>query len=394
MSEEAQATGDLVTCPICERQVPPGEFCGACGAHLLSDAADAHGRRHAFAAHPGEHVVHLSVVSTLFPHLPHRRAAPFRIVLAAVLVLLVALGFLRLTGPAVALAVLAVPVLYLVYLYEVEVYEDEPVLVIGATFVVGLVLGIPWALTTGPVVTQQLLTSLATGPSGTSVLLAGILLPLLAQVLMLAGPAIVYFIRRAYDEALDGFTFGVAGALGFTLSTTLIELWPLLAQGPVSTSNSLNFVLAALHRGLLVPLVNGSTSGLVAGAFWLHRGEVRRQVTHNLFSSVPSALALAAVVQAALGLVSVLVDSEVAVVLVYALALGLLLLWVRIAIHHMLLAEAVEVEIGPLAPCTHCHRMVPRMAFCPHCGIATRATPKSGEGRTGRTLRKGAARPG
>ena len=93
------------------------------------------------------------MISTLLPHLPHRRTAPFRVVLGASLVLLAALGLLRLTGPAIAVAVLAVPLLYLIYLYEVEVYEDEPVLLIGATFAVGLVLGIPWALITGPQVT-------------------------------------------------------------------------------------------------------------------------------------------------------------------------------------------------------------------------------------------------
>ena len=60
---------------------------------------------------------------------------------------------------------------------------------------------------------------------------------------------------------------------------------------------------------------------------------------------------------------------------------------VRVAIHHMLLAEAVDVPEGPILPCTHCRRLVPRMAFCPHCGIATRATPKVGAGRDARGVR-------
>jgi RsiW-degrading membrane proteinase PrsW (M82 family) len=338
-------------------------------------------------------VIHLSVISTLLPHLPHRRSAPFRIALVIVLLLLAALGFLRLSGPAIAVAVLAVPVLYLVYLYEVEVYEDEPLPVVGSTLVAGIVLGIPWALITGPIVTQQLLTNLTQGPSLASVVLAGVVLPLIAQLLMLVGPLIVFATRRYYDEALDGFTFGVACALGFTLSTTLIELWPELSQGLISPTSSLTYMLDVVQRGLLVPLLNASTTGLIAGALWLQRGESRRHMSHGLFSSVPSAIAIAAILQAALGAVNVLISNEVAVVIVYTLAVGLLLFWVRIAIHHMLLAEAVDVQIGPLAPCTHCHRMVPRMAFCPHCGIATRATPKSGEGRSGRAVRKGAIRP-
>ena len=42
------------------------------------------------------------------------------VVAAALLVL----GYLRLTGPSIALAALAVPLLYVLYLYEVEVYVD------------------------------------------------------------------------------------------------------------------------------------------------------------------------------------------------------------------------------------------------------------------------------
>jgi hypothetical protein len=59
---------------------------------------------------------------------------------------------------------------------------------------------------------------------------------------------------------------------------------------------------------------------------------------------------------------------------------------VRVAIHHYLLAEAADAgtEVGPMMPCSHCHYVVPRMSFCPHCGVATRSTPKSGSGTAGR----------
>jgi rRNA maturation endonuclease Nob1 len=53
----------------------------------------------------------------------------------------------------------------------------------------------------------------------------------------------------------------------------------------------------------------------------------------------------------------------------------------------MLLAEAVTAEIGPAVPCAHCHRIVPRMAFCAHCGVALRATPKTGQRRVAHAVR-------
>src|SRR3982074_2838891 len=76
----------LVTCPHCGSVVPAGEFCGHCGAHLTRGDAS---RRHAFAAVPAEAVVHLSIISTLFPHLPHRRGGAFRGGLIAGLALVV-----------------------------------------------------------------------------------------------------------------------------------------------------------------------------------------------------------------------------------------------------------------------------------------------------------------
>lgn len=380
---------DLVTCPACQRAVPPGEFCGACGAHLLSETdVRGHQRRHAYAAHPGEHVIHLSVVSTLLPHLPHRRSTPFRVALVVATVVLVALGLARMTGPAVAAAALVVPVLYLLYLYEVEVYADEPVWVIGSTVMVGALLGVPWALYAGPRITGAVVENVGQGVPVSSLLVAGVVAPVAAQVLMLAGALVVFATRRFYDEALDGFTFGAAGALGFTFSTTLLNLLPDVQQGLFSATPPLVNALEVIQRGLLLPFLNASTTGLIAGALWLRRGEIRRHAGHHLFSSVVVAAVIAAVFQVLVASAGILLPSAVLDVAVSALAVGVLLLWVRLAIHHMLLSEAVEVEIGPDMVCTHCHRVVPRMAFCPHCGIATRATPKTGEGRQGRAVRK------
>ena len=65
----------LVNCPHCESVVPAGDFCGHCGAHLITASTS---RTHAFAAVPSERVAHPSIISTLFPHLPHRRGGAFR----------------------------------------------------------------------------------------------------------------------------------------------------------------------------------------------------------------------------------------------------------------------------------------------------------------------------
>jgi len=381
-----QVVHPQVVCHACSREVPAGEFCGACGAHLTDVEPSGADRRHAFAAHPGEQVLHLSVISTMLPHLPHRQAAPFRIGLIGGTVLLVALGLLDLTGPAIAAAAVIVPILYLLYLYEVEVYEDEPIVVIGGTFAVGALLGLPWAVFTGPVVAQADISASAQGAAAGDLFLVAVLLPILAQLVMLAGAILLYFIRQ-YDEALDGFSFGAAGALGFTFMTTIVYLFPELQQGLFSDIPPLASALQIVQSGLLVPLIYASTTGLIAGALWLRRGRMRAHAAQSWTTSLVASIAVAVGVQVALGVVSLLVNNTFVVVIVYLLMALLLLLWVRVALHHMLLSEAVDVTVGPDATCSHCHRVVPRMAFCPHCGIATRATPKSGSGRSGRAVR-------
>src|ERR1700693_666581 len=114
--------------------VPEGDFCGHCGAHLTSASVM---RRHAFAAVPSESVAHLSVITTLFPHLAHRRGGAFRWALLAGGAAVVLLAVLQLFAPATAVATFLLPALYLLYLYEVEVYENEPWLVMRVTMVGG-----------------------------------------------------------------------------------------------------------------------------------------------------------------------------------------------------------------------------------------------------------------
>ncbi len=381
-----QSNVPRVTCPNCSRSVPDGEFCGACGAHLGSEFLRATHRPHSYAANPNEHVVHLSVVSTLFPHLPHRHTVPFEVGVGVTAILLTLLGLLRQTGPSIAVAAVAIPLLYLLYLYEVEVYEDEPVIVIGLTMVAGVAIGIPWAKFTGPIITRLLLENTTFGVVPGRLLLGAAVLPLVAQLLMLLGTIALYF-RRRYDETLDGFTFGAAGALGFTMSSTVVNLWPELRHGTTSTAPVTTNVLDVLQQGLLLPVVNASLTGLIASAIWLNRGAIRRLRFHRWTSAIGTSVAIAVVLRVALGLVSVLAVDPIYSVVAYGFAAVAVLMWVRVALHHMLLSEAVDVSVGPDSVCTHCHRMVPRMAFCPHCGIATRATPKSGHGRANRTFR-------
>lgn len=365
----------LINCPHCESVVPVGEFCGHCGAHLVTASTS---RTHAFAAVPSERVARPSIISTLFPHLPHRRGRAFNWALIAGAAAVIVLALVHLFAPATVAATFMLPVLYLLYLYEVEVYEDEPWLLIAATMITGAVLGYVFTVNAGDAVSRLNLT----GDRENAFVLAGVAIPIVGQLLMLAGPLFLYFVRPRYREPLDGLTFGASSALGFTLTSSLVAFWPLIVGPLVATGASLDWSLRLLRAGILVSLINASTTGLVTASVWLQRYDRRRSGlpwTTNILATAIVAVAA----QVVIGMLGFALPDLVASTAVLLIATLALLLYVRLVIHQALLVEGSEHEIGPDAPCPECHRVVPTMAFCPACGAARAAGTKQGRTRPG-----------
>jgi RNA polymerase subunit RPABC4/transcription elongation factor Spt4 len=360
---------ELVTCPHCGSLVPEGAFCGHCGAHLSEEGGAR--RTQAYAAVPSERVAHLSIITTLFPHLPHRSGAPFRAGLVAGSVLVVLLAVLHLFAPATVAAVLLLPVLYLIYLYEVEIYETEPWLVIGATMVAGAILGVAFANIAGNALAALVLT----GDQDNAFVVAGIAIPVTAQALMLAGPLFLYLFRGRFREPLDGVTFGAASALGFSLASSLTIYWPALAGPLVATGSPLDWALRLARTGLLVALVNATTTALVTAAIWMHRYG-RRRTKRPVESSILVTVIVAFGAQVALAMLGFAAHDLIFDIAVLLVAAAGLLLYLRRVIHDALLVEGAEHEIGADAPCPECHRIVPAMAFCPACGAARSASSK------------------
>jgi len=330
----------------------------------------------AYTAAPAQGVARVAIISTLFPHLPQRRGGPFRAALGAGAALVALLAGLHLFAPATTAAVLVLPVLYLMYLYEVEVYESEPWLVVGATLVAGAFLGLVFTNLTGGKLSQLVLT----GDRDTALVLAGVVIPVVAQLLMLAGPVFLYLLRGRFREPLDGLTFGAASALGFTLASSLTQLWPLLAGPLVAAGSPVDWALRLARLGLLVSLINACTTAAVAASIWLHRYD-RRRTGRPWHATILSAVVVAFGVQIAVGVTGFLVDDLVVDVAILVVMAVVLLLYLRWVIHDALLVEGAAHEIGPDGPCPECHRVVPTMAFCPACGAARAAAPKQGRRR-------------
>ena len=84
------------------------------------------------------------------------------------------------------------------------------------------------------------------------------------------------------------------------------------------------------------------------------------------------------VVYIGLGLIDVAHFPQLLMLVLYLVLAMVALLLLRIGLHLALLHEAHdEIQSDEPLLCTHCGHVVPDMAFCPACGVATRASSRS-----------------
>jgi hypothetical protein len=368
-------------CPHCSNVTPAGNYCGVCGAHLVHpDEKLAARRPHAFSAYPEEPIFRLSVASTLFPHLSHRSSVPFRAGFALLVGLLVVFSATNLQAPVIALSAMGVPLLFQLYIYEVDVYEDSHVRLAALTLLVGAALGVGWALLGGHVVAHALQPTLGASLGGWDVVEAAVLVPVVGQALMLVPLVLVLVMMPGFGgrrESLDGFALGAASALGFSFAAIITELASQLSSGVVTTRPFTSILTEALIRGIATPVLCAAATGLIGASLWVRRSEIGSVNANGRWLTNP-VLILAAVVllQVGLGFTDQARLPDIVLLAVHLAGAALALLALRVGIHHILLHEQHDVAIGPSATCAHCHHIVPRMPFCPSCGVAMVATSK------------------
>lgn len=372
-------------CPHCGREAPPGGFCGYCGARLPHSADQAatprdRGRAHAYAANPGEHLFAPAIVSTLFPHLPPRRMNVARWVMLAGVVLVVGVGAGRYAPIAIVLAAALLPVLYLIYFYDVEVYEDAPLTVIVGTFVAGAVLGAALSLGFYRTILAQRPLGFHAGLSTSYILTTGVITPLLGLVAALIGPVALFLARglkARFDDILDGMVFGVASGLGFAAAQSVVNSWQIITGPLQRAGGALDWALPALQDAIITPIIYAAAAGMVCAALWLIRDPRIRQRPRGLLTSLPFAIIVAALGVALPNLLSAIFSNIYLSFLWYLLAAVALLLLARISLHLGLLEKGAEESGVPgMTVCPNCRRLTPNLAFCAQCGVAMRASPK------------------
>jgi hypothetical protein len=365
-----------VRCDHCTHDVPDGVFCTRCGAHqgTTEEFGNAKTREHRYAAHPGEHVAQPSIFTTIFPHLGHHKIHEFRWAFIAGLAGILVLYLAGLISAAILLSAFLVPVLYLIYLYEAQVYRDEPAIVLGFTLGGGIVIGIvatvferiiynPFQYAANPFTNA--------GVNIGGLLIVGLLLPVVQEALK---PLPAYFLpkRADFPETVDGLVFGIAAGLGFSLAQALIGFSEVLTGLPAHVEPG-NWIYDLTTLAVMQPLLQGSATGMIVAAIWRwRRGRLAGREIGAVAMAVIAHIAFAGGTQ----LMKETLVSPLFILVWQGAIVGALLIYIRYLLHHALLEEAAHMGYAETV-CPNCHMHIIASGFCPNCGMALTASPNS-----------------
>ncbi|KWX69068.1 hypothetical protein [Mycobacterium sp. NAZ190054] len=373
------APAGMVECQVCEIDVPAGEYCGHCGVPLDEHRAGDGPpwlRARAFSAAPGQRLFTPALTSSLFPHLTPRARRVFLMSLGLLVAALATATFLRMPAALIAVASLGLPLLFGLYLRESDVFRDLPRSALALTTIVGVVLGVGWALLTGAAVARAYGVPLGAGIAAGRILRDGLAVPVGSMVLMLVPALATRWSWRGSRESLDGYIIGALGALTFTAAATLTRLAPQFTTGMINRVRPLDGLLVeAGIRGIAMPLTAAAVGGLIGTALWFTRPPTKAQDHRSFVRAVLVLIAVVVVViYASLGLVDVARLPQFAQLALHLMLTGIALSALRVGLHLALLHEAQDwLDAGEPMLCVECNHVVPDAPFCARCGAAMQA---------------------
>lgn len=375
-------------CPRCRAGLPEvAHFCHVCGLdQRSSDVA----RRRAFAVKPDEPVASFALISTIMPRGVGQQPQTYRIALVIALVVALVTAIFGALPIAVLVAAFAMPLIYIVYLYDVNMWDDAPVpvtaMAFGLTGLLAIVFTIIWTVLAGPQRITSDLTGLTSGPTLGGFLLVAVLVPVIGEAIRQLGP-IILASRPRFDDLMDGLTFGVISGVSYATFDTLVRHWSLLTGGMQAVDPGVWVPLMFLE-GFVKPLIMGTATGIACAEFsGLGRGYdgFTPRYFRGLAEAVVANIAYAAgsYLFSHLGNLALNISLNV---LWGVVILAILILRVRTVLHAGLMEAALERtareggigEQGELEFCARCEMpLLEHAAFCNACGTAVRIQPKA-----------------
>jgi hypothetical protein len=365
-------------CPACHSTAPRLTFCGSCGARAGApvDTWSRLLRPKVFANAHREAIWVPRVSSGLFPRIAGETRNPFRVGLILVLIGVVLLSAVRLNGPLGIVAVIGWPLLFLIYVWETDVFRDIPARILVTAMLLGIGLGVGAWLFAGKVIAGSYGVS-----TGSGLLLLGeqlhigFLISLGGAVIMLVPALVTRLFRIPVRESLDGFVVGAFGALWYSTAATTTILAPQFAEGLQEDQSGERLLQDSITYGIASAVVTTAAGGVVGLLLWFQSREGRDPRRPRAALAICAALAVGSYLAVwavdSLGLPRF--TDMTAKLAVAALAL----IVVRCAVQIALLHEEPDPASGDPVLCVHCERIVPDLPFCVGCGAAARASSRS-----------------
>lgn len=384
-------------CPRCGAHVPEvAHFCHSCGQDLRTpDVA----RRKSFAVKPDEPVASFALVSTIMPRGAGERPQTYRLALTIALTAALIAAIFGALPIAVLIAAFAVPIVYIVYVYDVNLWEDEPLPVTALAF---LLTGALAAIFLVVLKNFGLLTSASpvAGPGGIilggvtipGLLVAALLVPILGELIRQVGPVLLAR-RPEFDDLMDGLTFGIISGVAYATADTLVRHWSAITGGFVGVTDPGTWASLIFLEGFVKPLVIGTATGIACAEF-SGLGAGYDGFSSRYLRGVLEAVLANVAYSGGIYLLGQVTEPTLRVILqlLWALLiLAVLIIRVRNVLHHGLMEAALEASarkgVGPhegvgdegrLDFCPSCEMpLLQHSAFCTACGTAVRTRAKA-----------------
>lgn len=382
-------------CPRCGAHLPDvAHFCHSCGQDLRSpDVA----RRKSFAVKPDEPVASFALVSTIMPRGAGTHPQTYRLALTIALTAALVAAIFGALPIAVLIAAFAVPVVYIVYMYDVNQWEDQPIPVTAMAFVLTGVLAAGFlillkslGLLAAPTPATEVGAVSVGGPTVAGFLVWALLIPVVGELIRQIGPVLLAS-RPAFDDLMDGLTFGIISGVAFSTADTLVRHWSALTGGFVGANDPGTWASLIFLEGFVKPLLIGTASGIACAEF-SGLGEGYDGFTGRYVRGLAEAIVANIAYAGGLYLLGHLGNPTLRVMLQLGwalLILAVLIIRVRNVLHHGLMEASLEasarqgiggqagVGAGGLQFCPSCEMpLLANSAFCTACGAAVRARAK------------------
>lgn len=373
-------------CPRCRAQMPEvSHFCHNCGQDVVSADPD---RRKSFAVKPDEPVASFALVSSIMPRGANQRPQTYRLALIVALAAALLTAIFGALPIAVLLAAFAIPIVYIVYVYDVNLWDDAPVPVTAMSFVLTGALAIGFTL---------LWTNLRAGNSAlrfgvessssfnvTDFLIVCLMVPVIGELLRQIGPLILAS-RPQFDDLMDGLTFGIISGVAYACFDTIIKHWDLITGGFQGSESAATWAALIFLEGFIKPLLMGTATGIACAEF-SGLGDGYDGFSGRYLRGLGEAILVNIAYQVGVYLFSMLPYGSLSVLLSViwgAILLGIMILRIRNVLHTGLMEAAMEhhareVETDDIIEyCPQCEMPVlEHGSFCNACGTALRTRIK------------------